>query len=268
MDQLYQENAELSSSYIEQTRPAAYYAVIPAEVRYNQTLSDGAKLMYGEISALVTRDGYCWASNSYFADLYKRTERTISRQIALLGRCGFIRTVRLQSGSTGKVTGRRIYLTTGEVSMSGGHPVDKNVQGGRQFCPQGVTFLSTGSTNNNKYNMYIGDEKKNPSTAKLREQFFRWLIDCGAEPEVAQYVLDAFDGFFENRKAIKKPMKSTRAITILCNRLAKFCGKDFAQMAELLDEATVHNWQTVYLPKGGGAGGSGRLVEESDILWK
>jgi len=267
MNQLYQENAELSSS-LEQVRPAAYYAVIPAEVRYNQTLSAGAKLLYGEISALATRDGYCWASNQYFADLYQTTERTISRQIALLEQCGFIRTVEQRSDLTGKVTGRRIYLTPGEVSMSGGHPVDKNVQGGRQFCPQGVTFLSTGSTNNNKYNIYIGDEKKNPSTAKLREQFFRWLIDCGAEPEVAQYVLDAFDGFFENRKAIKKPMKSARAITILCNRLDKFCGRDFAQMAELLDEATAHNWQTVYQPKDGGAGGSGRLVEEPDILWK
>ncbi len=267
MNQLYQENVELSSS-LEQVRPAAYYAVIPAEVRYNQTLSAGAKLLYGEISALATRDGYCWASNPYFADLYQTTERTISRQIALLEQCGFIRTVEQRSDLTGKVTGRRIYLTPGEVSMSGGHPVDKNVQGGRQFCPQGVTFLSTGSTNNNKYNIYIGDEKKNPSTAKLREQFFRWLIDCGAEPEVAQYVLDAFDGFFENRKAIKKPMKSARAITILCNRLDKFCGRDFAQMAELLDEATAHNWQTVYQPKDGGAGGSGRLVEEPDILWK
>ena len=84
MNQLYQENVELSSSCAEQIRPAAYYAVIPADVRYNDTLSSSAKLLYGEISALATRDGYCWASNQYFADLYQTTERTISRQIALL----------------------------------------------------------------------------------------------------------------------------------------------------------------------------------------
>jgi hypothetical protein len=47
-----------------------YYAILPANVRYDKNLSANAKLLYAEISALSNKDGYSWASNSYFANLY------------------------------------------------------------------------------------------------------------------------------------------------------------------------------------------------------
>ena len=54
-----------------------YYAIIPADVRYNKNLTPNAKLLYGELTALSNKEGYCWASNSYFAELYKVSNASV-----------------------------------------------------------------------------------------------------------------------------------------------------------------------------------------------
>ncbi len=73
-------NQELSPSY---------YAVIPANVRYAK-IPPNAKLLYGEITALCNDKGYCWATNRYFAELYDKTESTISVWVSALEKCNFI----------------------------------------------------------------------------------------------------------------------------------------------------------------------------------
>ena len=44
----------------------SYYAIIPAGVRYDKQLPQGAKLLYSEITALSSKSGSCWASDQYF----------------------------------------------------------------------------------------------------------------------------------------------------------------------------------------------------------
>lgn len=58
-----------------------YYAVIPADVRYDTELKANEKILYGEISALLDKAGECYASNTYFANLYKVDPSTISKWI-------------------------------------------------------------------------------------------------------------------------------------------------------------------------------------------
>ncbi|MGG3734482.1 helix-turn-helix domain-containing protein [Heyndrickxia coagulans] len=67
-----------------------YYAIIPANVRYDKDLNQGAKLLYGEITALSNEKGYCWAGNSYFAELYGKNKSTIARWIQQLEDKGYI----------------------------------------------------------------------------------------------------------------------------------------------------------------------------------
>ena len=74
-------------------QPKNYFAVIPASVRYDKRLKPLARLLYGEITALCNEKGYCWASNSYFAELYEVSNDTISRAIKQLEECGHIKCV-------------------------------------------------------------------------------------------------------------------------------------------------------------------------------
>lgn len=69
----------------------SYYSVIPAEVRYCKGLGNASpRDLYGEISALCNKLGYCYASNKHFADLYEVDQRTIRRWVSLLEKEGFI----------------------------------------------------------------------------------------------------------------------------------------------------------------------------------
>lgn len=61
-----------------------YYAIIPATVRYNKELKFAERLLYGEITALTNKRGYCFATNRYFSQLYDVTTETISRWISHL----------------------------------------------------------------------------------------------------------------------------------------------------------------------------------------
>lgn len=57
-----------------------YYAIIPATVRYSN-ITPNAKLLYGEITALSNKHGYCYASNAYFSILYGVSKTSINNWI-------------------------------------------------------------------------------------------------------------------------------------------------------------------------------------------
>jgi DNA-binding transcriptional regulator YhcF (GntR family) len=86
----------------------SYYAIIPANVRYSN-LKPHAKLLYGEITALASKEGYCFASNRYFAELYGVTKNTISSWVSDLNKENFVTVKIIKKGN--QVIQRRIGIT-------------------------------------------------------------------------------------------------------------------------------------------------------------
>ena len=85
-----------------------YYAIIPANVRYSN-IPASAKLLYGEITALSNQEGYCWATNNYFAKLYGVTKGTVSVWIQKLKKEGFI-TIEVQRNELKQVVKRKVSI--------------------------------------------------------------------------------------------------------------------------------------------------------------
>lgn len=119
-----------------------YYAVIPAEVRYNEKLTANSKLLYGEITALSNKKGMCWATNKYFADLYNVSEVSVSKWVSQLIDQALIRT---QTNHDGK---REIYIIGIKEKFKG---VQRKVKGGvkEKFKPNNNIHNNNNNTSNN-----------------------------------------------------------------------------------------------------------------------
>lgn len=105
-----------------------YYAVIPAEVRYDKNLKDKAKLLYGEISALCNKNGICWASNSYFANLYGVSNTTISTLIKNLVDRGYIETEIIYREGTKEILNRYLKIFKDPYLKNFKYPMQKNLK--------------------------------------------------------------------------------------------------------------------------------------------
>jgi hypothetical protein len=106
----------------------SYYAIIPATIRYNKKLKPNTKLLYGEITALCSVKGFCWAKNSYFAELYKVDKQTISRWIGQLKDFGYIRTKIIYKEQSKEVKHRYIYISDTPMDKIIDTPIDKKVK--------------------------------------------------------------------------------------------------------------------------------------------
>ena len=107
-----------------------YYAIIPANVRYSN-IPASAKLLYGEITALSNQEGYCWATNNYFAKLYGVTKGTVSVWMQELKKEGFI-TIEVQRNELKQVVKRKVSIVKkndrGIMEMNEDNIKNKNIK--------------------------------------------------------------------------------------------------------------------------------------------
>lgn len=147
-----------------------YYAIIPANVRYDKRLSDKAKLLYGEITCLLQFNNKCFATNFYFSRLYEVTETQISRLISQLVNTGYIETnIEIKPNGSS-----RLISLPHNINVN--PPVNKNIKGGInknvKYIIHSITILSLSKDKENApfidfWNIY--NNKKG-----LKEAFKNW----------------------------------------------------------------------------------------------
>ena len=141
----------------------AYYAIIPANVRYDKDLAPNAKLLYGEITALCNEKGYCWASNQYFADLYHSSISAVQKWVSSLVKKGYINLELVYKEGTKQVLHRKLYITPGVNIYTTSH---KNLYdpGVKNYMTPGVNICvennkDINNTFNNKKDVYTRKHK-------------------------------------------------------------------------------------------------------------
>jgi len=146
-----------------------YYAVIPANVRYDKELSPSEKLLYGEITALSEMEGYCWASNQYFGNLYGKNKTTISEWVSKLQKCGYVMCVYDEKDP--KKTVRKIYIVNPPFGKNGIPP--------SAFSEPHLSGKpETNNTSSNNIKEYIS---RNTTTSKIRNTNVSSSIDIISE---------------------------------------------------------------------------------------
>jgi len=206
-----------------------YFAVIPADVRYDKTLSASEKLFYAEIVALTHKDGRCWASRRYFADLYGVDERTISRWTTKLAERGYIE-VRVIRNAQKAILRRNIALKVFHT------PSDKNVPTYGQKCPypSDKNVAENNTSNNNKVSKVNARPVEN----------FDSIIESATESSELREALIEFVKF---RKLIKKPM-TNKALELIISKLNKIATTD-RERVEVINQSIERGWAGVFALK-------------------
>ena len=127
-----------------------YYAIIPANVRYDKSLTPNAKLLYGEITALCNEKGYCWAGNDYFAGLYDVSKTSISKWISALRDCGYINIQLEYAEGTKQILNRYITLVKDPIEEKLNTPLRKVKDPIEEKLIVNNTVNNTSNTTSNK----------------------------------------------------------------------------------------------------------------------
>jgi uncharacterized phage protein (TIGR02220 family) len=128
-----------------------YYAIIPANVRYDENLKLGEKMMYGEITALSNKTGICYASNNYFARLYKVSPQAISKWIKALENNRYITISYEKNGEA--ITKRAIEMVSTDinrVSTTVDRGINYSLEGYQQEIKENNININNTSINNKK----------------------------------------------------------------------------------------------------------------------
>ena len=207
----------------------AYYAVIPATIRYDKYIKANAKLLYGEITALCNEKGYCWATNAYFAELYGVSKNTISVWINQLIKKGYLFSEIKYKEGTNEIEKRYLKLNEIPITKKIDTPITKNDDTYHENNGKPIT-------KNLKDNNTINNNKKEKSQTE-----FDQLINSYSEN---QKIKNTIYEFIKHRKSIKAAL-TTLALKKILNKLDTLAKDDDSKIA-ILENSIMNGWRGIF----------------------
>lgn len=210
----------------------SYYAIIPANVRYDKDLAPNAKLLYGEITSLCNQKGYCYAQNSYFSELYGVSKTSISKWISSLINKGYIRSVINYKEGTKEILSRYLTIVINPIEEKLNTPIKEKLTD---------NIIDINNTVNNKINnnstttdVVVEGSKKNKKDLLYKR------------------VIDAYYLFYQEKNGLPPKIdgaagNAAKAIITYFKTVARAKDQTLADDTERLDDEVVKMLEYVFI---------------------
>lgn len=205
-----------------------YYGILPANVRYDKELKPMEKILFTEISSLTSKEGYCYAKNSYFADLYDVHKNTVGNWINNLVKRGYLKSVIIYEKGTKNIQERRLYITT-PTSEKVDTPVNEKNDTYQQKDLEPI---------NEKVDTPINENIEENNTS-INNKINNIYLYKGSEFE------KAFSDFKIMRVDKKEPL-SKPAEDLILMKLYKLAGDNEQLAIEILNKSTINSWKDIF----------------------
>lgn len=207
----------------------SFFAILPANVRYDKRLKPMEKILYAEITSLAGKEGYCYAKNSYFAEVFEVSKTVVINWINNLTELGYLKTEIVYFENTKQVKERRIYiistpsqekLTTPSTNVD--HPSQEKLTTlVNKSLPHNNININNTSNNNYIYIFKGNEEFKN-----------------------------LFDEFIQQRKIDEQKEVSQLQHELYQKNLYELSNGDVKKAIEILKNTIMNRWKKFYkLPK-------------------
>lgn len=199
----------------------SFYAIIPANVRYDKELTANAKLLYGEITALCNKEGYCWASNDYFSSLYEVSKTSISKWISQLVSRGYLKSKIIYREGTKEIEERHLTLVTGGSEEKFNTPIEEKLK-------------DNNTSSNNTLNK---DKVSLPYKTNIDIQFFPegWL--------------EVWSNWLSYKSKIKSRYKTTISETKAFKNLIELSGSNKEKANKIILQSIENDWKGLFALK-------------------
>lgn len=201
-----------------------YFGILPANVRYDKNLKPMEKILYTEISSLTNKDGYCYATNSYFSKLYEVHKNTVGTWINNLEKQGYIKTVLIYKKGTKEIIERRIY-----INQKIDTPINENVDTYQQKDLEPI---------NEKIDTPINENIEENNTS-INNKINNIYLYKGEEFQ------KAFSDFKIMRVDKKEPL-SKPAEDLILMKLYRLAGDNEQLAIEILNKSTINSWKDIF----------------------